>query len=384
MAGGFKEKPKDIRKMSGSLAERLNDKYKKQVVFSAQEAPHRPKYKIPFSSLTLNRLTGGGVTVPRITQLFGPSSVYKSTGVYDLIARAQRLRDSKKSPVPLASDGKPMYIVLVDAERSVNEVYLKNCGIDVSDPRFIILDNFESGDECIDQMVDILESGDCMLLCLDSLTSLISRREKETLAGNLIKLQGWRGKFTSGLFIKIHNANHGSTAVVFVNQIRDTLGDRIDRARGTDVNYTPTGGHAPQFYSSEIIELTHYMEERDPVAKKITAPGRQIERKVFNSWLISARVHKTRSSGQDNAELFFRFIPKTASIDRYTEAFNMAVKDGIITNRGAFYYYIDESGEETRIGQGVEKVRITLSSDEKLFNEICNRVNQKSRDIGGL
>lgn len=380
----FKEKRKDINSMSGSLEERMNEKYKKQVMFTPKRAPHRPKYKVPFSSLTLNRLTGGGVTVPRISMLFGPSSVYKSTGIYDLIAQAQRLRDSPKSPVSRASDGKPKYIVLIDAEKSVSPVYLKNCGVDINDDRFMILDNFDSADQCVDQMVDMLESGDVMLMCLDSLTTLITEREKDTETKDLIKLQGWQGKFTSGLFKKIHNANKGDTAFVFVNQIRDTLGDKLHRARNDDSTYMPTGGHAPQFYPSEIIELTHYMEERETGYENIPAPGRNFQRKPFAGWIISARVHKTRSSGQDNAEMFFRFVPKLGTIDYAAEIINMATVDGLIFNKGAHYYYLDPKGKEVKIGQGAEKVRIELASNEKLAAEIAQRVNQKSLELGGM
>lgn len=381
MAGGFKEKKKDITKMSGSITERLNEKYKREIVFTPKRAPHRPKYKIPFSSLVLNRLTGGGFTNPRMAQLFGPSSVYKSTGIYDLIANAQRMQKEQPKVVGKGPSGEIRRIALIDSEKSMSATFLKNCGVDITNIDVI---DFRSADELIDIVVDMLKSDEYMLICLDSLTVLLTEREDDTDAKDMIKLQGWQGKFTSNFFRKIHAANQGNTAFVFVNQIRDTFGDKIERARNEDVNYAPTGGHAPAFYPSETLELTHYMQERGTGYEDIPAPGGKYSRKPFQSWIIAARVHKTRSTGQDNAELFFRFVPKLGGIDHAAEIINMAVIDGLITNRGAFYYYHDPKGKEHKIGQGIEKVRIELASNDKLAAEISTRINQKSREMGGL
>lgn len=383
----FKEKKKDIRKMGGDIAERLNEKYGQQVVYSAKKAPHRPKYKIPWSSLTLNRLTGGGATVPRMAQLFGPSSVYKSTGIYDLIANAQRMRKEQPKLVGKGPSGEVRRVALIDAEKSMSPVFLKNCGIDIDNLDIIA---FESADQLIDIMVDMMLSDEYMLICLDSITVLLTEREKDTDAADMIKLQGWQGKFTSNMFRKVHDANRGNTAFVFVNQIRDTFGDKIDRARNDDTNYTPTGGHAPQFYPSETLELTHYMQEREAAAEMIPAPASSYSRKRFKGWIISVRVHKTRSSGQDNAELFFRFVPKMGSIDYHAELVTMATIDGIITNKNengkatAFYYYIDAKGKRIKIAHGADALRIKLASDEKLAKEIRERVEQRSREMGGL
>lgn len=380
---GFKEKKKDITKMSGDIVDRLNEKYKKQVVFTAKKAPHRPKYKIPFTSLTLNRLTAGGFTVPRMSQLYGPSSVYKSTGIYDLIMQAQRLQKEQPKLVGRGPSGSIRKIALIDAEKSLNVTFLKNCGVNVDSPDFVIIDNFDSADELIDIMVDMFASDEFMLICLDSLTVLLTQREQDTDAQDMIKLQGWQGKFTSNLFRKIHNANKGNTAFVFVNQIRDTLGDKVGRARNAETGYAPTGGHGPVFYSSDILELSHYMGEFAPGYEDIPAPGGKYSRKPFQSWTISARVEKTRSSGQDNRELFFRFIPKLGSIDRAAEIINLAQMDGIIINKGAHYYHIDAKGKEHKIGQGMEKVRIALASDEKLQKAIVEQIEAISRSLGG-
>lgn len=365
------------------IMDQLNKKYKRQVVFSAAEAPHRPKYRIPFTSPTLNRLTGGGFVVPRISMAYGPSSVYKSTAAYDIIAQAQRFRHD--NPKLCKGPDGPRSIVLIDTEKSHSKAYLESCGIDTSPSQLVIIDNFKHGDELVDIMVELLESDEVMLIVLDSLTAILSKREQETLAEDLIKLQGWRGKFMSGLFIKIHAANKGNTAVVLTNQIRDTLGDRMDRARNNQVGYVPTGGHSPKFYSTDVIEFKHASAEHSDQYEDIPAPTKtgKVQRKVFESWVISARIEKTRSSGNDNMELFFRYLPREARVDHINEVFNLAQMDGIITNKGAFYYYkIKGMKEPKRLGQGKEGVRKALA-DDKTYAAILGAIEAKSRALGG-
>ena len=364
-----------------ALKDTLNKKYKKEVVFSVSNMPHRPKYRIPFSSPTLNRLTGGGIQVPRISMLYGPSSVYKSTALYDLLAQAQRLR--REQPKLM---GRKKEIILVDAEKSADEAYLRKCGVDTSPGELLILDDFAHGDELVDMIVDVMQSDEAMLVELDSITTVISKREQEKETEELIKLQGWRGKFTSGMFLKIHASMRGNTAFVISNQIRDTLGDRMDRARNNQVGYTPTGGHSPKFYSTDVVEFKHASAEHGDVYDDIPAPTKtgKVQRKRFESWVISARIEKTRSTGNDNMELFFKYLPSEARVDRVSEVFNLAQMDGIITNKGAFYYYkVKGMKEPVRLGQGKEGVRKGLA-DAKAYNKILAAIEAKSIEMGGI
>lgn len=364
-----------------SIIDSINEKYGRKVVFTPSNAPHRPKYRIPFTSLTLNRLTGGGVLVPRITHLYGPSSIYKSTGIYDLIGNAQKMRDS----VPAADIGKAKRIALIDTEQSFTERYLKTCGVDVNDDKFHIIDSFKTGDELVDITVDLFKSGEFMLVCLDSLTTILSSREDETPMEDLIKLPGWRGKFTSSMFAKIHAANQGCTAMVFANQIRDDIGTQMNRALSGKKGYSPTGGNAPKFYSSDVIELSQQTQETEAKYAKVIAPHGHVDRRPFTGNIISARIEKTRSSGQENMEMFFRYIPATSRIDRETEAMVLAQIDGIITNKGAFYYYqLPGMKEPERLAQGKENLRIKLVKDRNLFEKIAEAVEKKSREIGSF
>lgn len=364
-----------------SIIDSINEKYGRKVIYRTSDAPHRPKFRIPFSSMTLNRLTGGGVLVPRITHLYGPSSIYKSTGIYDLIGNAQRIRDD----IPKKDIGNAKRIALIDTEQSYSERYLEQCGVDINDPMFHIIDEFDNGDELVDIMVDLFKSREFMLICLDSLTTVLSAREDETQMNELIKLPGWRGKFTSNMFAKIHAANRGTTAMVFANQIRDDIGTQMSRVLSNKKGYSPTGGNAPKFYSTDIIELSQQTQETEAKYAKMIAPHGYVDRRPFTGNIISARIEKTRSSGQENMEMFFRYIPSTARVDKESEAIVLGMIDGIITNRGAFYYYqLPGMKEPERLAQGRDNLRSKLAEDQKLFESIMAAIEEKSRQIGAF
>lgn len=373
----FKPPKKDINKMVGSLNERLAEKYGKPVIYHVKEAPHRGRFRIPFTSHILNRLSGGGVLVPRIHQIYGPEGVFKSTGLYDLIANGQKMRDVNC----VGEFERCRLIVLLDSEFGANEQYMRQCGVDVDDPELVIIDNYESADQAVDIMVDLLKSKEVMLLGIDSISTLQSQREEEQDTADLIKLQGWSGKFTSGMFKKLHNANQGLTAIVFVNQIRDVLGDRLERITLDKSGYTPTGGWAPRYYPSLTIELQHAAEEREEKPTKIPAPVRgDRERKALQSWVISARVEKTRMAGNDQQELFFRYIPGAARIDHETEILNLGRLDGFITIAGGGYYKYKLKGmkEWEVLGQGQENARLKLIKDRKLYDKMVKVIDAKT------
>jgi RecA/RadA recombinase len=373
-----KPKPKHINKIEGkTLADRLNKKYGKKVIFTVHDSPQRPKGRIRFSSHVLNRLSSGGIMIPRMHQLFGPEGVFKSTGLYDLIGNAQRARET----ICVGDMKNARAIYLLDSEGGGNESYMSKF-LDVEDPEFHIIDNYESADEAVDIMVDILKSGECFLLAMDSLTTLQSSREDETPMHELIKLQGWNGKFVSGLFKKLHAANTGVTAVVFVNQIRDLLGDRMERITADKRGYSPTGGWAPRFYPSLSIEMQHNVGETDAQYSAIPAPGKARDRKPLTAWTISARVEKTRLGGNDQQELFFRYSPKTSRVDHELEILNLGMLDGIIFMSGSWVKYkLKGMKEPANIGQGLEGARMALLKDRKLYDKLVEAVDKRTQMI---
>ena len=367
-----------LSKHKGDLRGATTEYFGKKVLFSLKDSPHRERYRVPFSSLTLNRLSAGGIMVPRMHQMFGPEGVFKSTGLYDLIGQFQKIRDE----VCVGELKDARRIALLDSEAGGSVQYMSRF-FDTDDPEIDLIDDYDSADEAVDIMVKLLKSGRYALLFLDSLTTLQSSREDETPMAELIKLQGWNGKFVSGLFKKLHNANTGVTGIVFVNQIRDLLGDRMERITADKRGYSPTGGWAPRYYPSLSIEMQHNTQETDVQYTPIPAPGKARDRKPLQSWVISARVEKTRLAGNDQQELFFRYSPKTSRVDHELEIIHIGQMDGIITVGGGGYvkYKVKGMKEWVTIAQGVENARMALLKDRKLYDKLHKAITDRTNKI---
>jgi RecA/RadA recombinase len=328
------------------LIELSGTHFKKQVLYRATEAPSRIRYRIPTSSLVLNRLLAGGVVVPRITQFYGPSGVFKSTGVYDVIGNAQAM--GKRA-------------VLCDTENAFDSEYAEKWGIDSSALGFIPSD--VSADDVVEQIIMLLGSDNPPeVIGVDSLTGLLSTKEKggwnpkgrkRDFIDEQNSMQGWAGKFNSIAFKHINHANKGTTAIIFTNQMRESIGELVKAAR--DQGRTkPTGGRAAKYYSSDIVYMEHEARDWAEEGKifKVPIGTATRDRRKFKGWVISAQVEKTRTSANENMELFFRFWPETSEIDHIGEIIDLGRIDGLLTMSGAYYRYDDKN-----IGQGMLQAR---------------------------
>jgi recombination protein RecA len=342
----------------------------RQVMFRATEAPSRIRYRIPTSSLVLNRLLAGGVCVPRITQFYGPSGVFKSTGVYDVIGNAQAMG---------------LRAVLCDTESAADESYMEKWDIDSDALGYIPAD--VSADDVVEQIIMMLQ-GDKPpeVIAIDSLTGLLSNKEKggwkvkgrkRSFIDEQNSMQGWAGKFNSIAFKHINHANKGTTAVIFTNQMRESIGEMVKATRNQG-RTKPTGGLAQKYYSSDIVYMEHEAYDWADEGKKFVVPigTESRERRKFKGWIICAQVEKTRTSANENMELFFRFWPETAEIDHIGEIMDLGRADGLIETKGAYYKY-----EGKNIGQGMLQARKALI-DSRLRSD--EAISEGERPVGEI
>ena len=350
---------------------RIEKSLKKPVFFKPKDAPSRVPHLLSTSSLTINRALGGGAPGGRITQVYGPSAVYKSTCLYDLIAETQKLVDAGEHKT------KGKKIALFDTERSHSESYLKKRGIDTESDDFYIVDNLKDADELMVVLREMLKSEEFILICLDSLTGMVLGVEKEKAADGVQKLVGKRARFFSFWFNELNDCNTGGTALVFANQIRDNIKDMMSRAQSDKRGHSPTGGHAPKFFSSEILELQHQTADTTEDLQEIPAP-KKVQRKTFESWLISVRVEKTRNSGNDNMEMVFRYSPRTSSLDYEEEVITLGLIDGFVRRKGAWFSYKLPDGTEGKLGQGRANARMKLVKDRELFQALRGAITDRT------
>ena len=137
--------------------------------------------------------------------------------------------------------------------------------------------------------------------------------------------------------------------VIFINQIRMKIGVMFGSPE------TTTGGNALKFYSSVRLDIRRIgaLKDRDEVVgnatrvkvvkNKVAPPFKQVEFDI----------------------MYGEGISKTGEI------IDIGVKEGIIEKSGAWFSY----GEE-RIGQGRENAKTFLKENEK----ICDEIEEKIRN----
>ena len=208
--------------------------------------------KIPFSSPSLNYITYGGIPKIGLTQFYGYEGSGKSTSAMDLCKNAlevfnqdynRELQDvqakisegKKEYKVELSDleDRGPKKVLYVDVEHSYNRKWADTLGItssvDVMQPPNV------AGEEILQTVMEIAESGEMGLIILDSVPSLIPLMTMLSIlaVGNI-----FRGDF--GLFYQISRdvgALYPTTDVIDTYVYRGLqTGDRILSLNGTQVD----------------------------------------------------------------------------------------------------------------------------------------------------
>ena len=188
---------------------------------------------IPSGSLLLDEALGvGGYPKGRIIEIFGPESSGKTTLALHAIAECQKL------------GGRAAFI---DAEHSIDPVYAKSLGVNVDE---LILSQPDSGEQALEIVQMLAESGAFDLIIVDSVAALVPQAE---LDGEMTDSSvGLQARLMSKAMRKLAGIlNRKSVAVIFINQLREKVGVIYGNPE------TTTGGRALKFYSTIRIDIKH-------------------------------------------------------------------------------------------------------------------------------
>jgi len=283
--------------------------------------------RLSTGSLTLDKALGGGFVRGSFNEIFGPESSGKSTVALHAIASAQKLGTA----------------VLVDLENSFDPKYAKACGVDLSK---LIVAQPDCAEQAFDIIENLAEMPDVSIIVVDSVAGLVPRSEME----------GDPGDAQMGLMAKL-NRQHlrklrpvvGRTKVVvlYINQITYKLAIKWGSPE------TTTGGTGFKYFCGSRIDV------RKTSSQKESIEAESIE--------VKARVVKNRTYKPFEEAIFHISFGK--GINRTHEIFDIAVEQGIIAKKGAWYNY-----NETRLGQGVDNVIRFLSDNETVRKEIYEKL----------
>ena len=287
---------------------------------------------IPTGALSLDIALGiGGIPRGRITEIYGPESSGKSTLCQHIIAEAQRL------------GGLAAYI---DVEHALEPIYARSIGVKVED---LLVSQPDTGEQALEIAEALVRSNAVDVIVVDSVAALVPRAEIEGEMGD--SLPGLQARLMSQALRKLTSSiSKTSTAVIFVNQLREKIGVVFGNPEVTP------GGRALKFYSSVRIDIRRIESLKQG---QIVIGNR-----------VRARVVKNKVAAPfRTAEFDMLFTGKKMGISREGDILDLGVEYNIVKKLGAFYSY-----GELRLGQGRENSRSFLIENSDLASEIETQV----------
>ena len=290
---------------------------------------------ISTGSLALDIALGvGGIPRGRVTEVYGPESAGKSTLAQHVIAEAQK------------ACGTAAYI---DVEHAMDPGYARDLGIRIED---LLVSQPDTGEQALEICEALVRSNAVDCIVVDSVAALVPRAEIEGEMGD--SHMGLQARLMSQAMRKlVPTISQTSTAVVFINQLREKVGVVFGNPEVTP------GGRALKFYSSVRIELRRV----ESVKRGTDVVGNRVKAKI---------VKNKVAPPFKQAEFEIMFDPPRG-ISRTGDIVDLGVELGILGKSGAFYSYGDQ-----RIGQGRENAKQFLADNAQLALAIENDIRREA------
>jgi len=283
-------------------------------------------------SLSIDLAVGiGGLPKGRIVEIYGPESSGKTTVTLHAVAEAQK------------NGGIAAFI---DAEHALDPIYAKAIGVDVDN---LIVSQPDNGEQALEIAEALIRSGAIDLIVVDSVAALVPKAEIEGDMGD--SHVGLHARLMSQALRKLTGSIKKSNCVaIFINQLREKVGVMFGSPE------TTTGGRALKFYSSVRLDV----RKIDTIKQGDKVFGSRTRVKV-----VKNKVAPPFTQCEFDI-MYGEGISKTG------EVLDIATDKEIVKKSGAWYSYND-----SKLGQGREKVKQFLDDNKDLLEEI----EQKVRDL---
>ncbi len=275
------EEVKDRDKLLNDVLKDIEREYGKGAVMRLGDRAGTDVEPIPSGSLLLDQALGiGGYPKGRIIEIFGPESSGKTTLALHAIAEVQK------------KGGRAAFI---DAENAIDPVYAQKLGVNIDD---LILSQPDSGEQGLNIMLMLIESGAVDLVVVDSVAALVPQSE---LDGEMGDLQvGAQARMMSKAMRKLAGImNAKDCTAIFINQLREKVGIVYGNPE------TTPGGRALKFYSSVRIDI----RKADTIKNGSDIIGNKVKVKVVKNKAWYSYEGEKVGQGKEAAKEFIKSHP---------------------------------------------------------------------------
>ena len=298
----------------------VEEQYGAAVVASPNGTASTPPAVVATGSLALDHALGvGGVPRGRITEVYGPEGVGKTTLALSVIAQAQQAGGNA---------------VFVDAEHALDLAWAQRVGVDNDT---LLLCRPDSGEQALQVASLLIESGSVDVLAIDSVAALVPQAELDGKIGE--HFAGVQANLLSQALRKLAGPiARANVAVVVTNQLRQRTG-----TAGAQT-YT-AGGRALGYYASVRLHLhqpSSVTEHGQVLGTRVCA--QVVKNKLAPAWrACELELHGDHGLSGEAALL------------------HLGLDAGLLVQRGAWLSY-----GTVRLGQGRQAARRRLRDNPEL------------------
>lgn len=312
----------ELRKM----IESIEKEYGKEAICGNEIEVER----VSSGSLLLDKALGGGYAMGRLVEIMGGEAGGKSSLALHACKEIQKMGRA---------------VGYIDTEQAMDLDYASALGVDLSEDKFI-LSQAETAEMALTIMKRMLDCPEIGIVVLDSIAALVPKARIDGNVGDQMIALVAR-LLSAELPIIAQRAKKNNSLVICINQYRSNIGTFMGPS-----NTTP-GGQAMKFYASQRLEVS------------------RVGNKTAGDEVISIRSKITVKKNKvappfRKAEICIRF---GKGIDLMQEVIDLALDQGILKKGGSWYSF-----GEKKLGQGEENVKLKLSEDSKLFDEITSQL----------
>jgi recombination protein RecA len=268
-----------------------------------------PKHDvIPTPSVGLNHVIGGGLWTGRFSLVWGTPSAGKTTMLLHLLAEAQCMGYTA---------------VIVDTEGSITDDWSEKCGLDL-DNRILLQSRI--AEDILKHIIPMMqEKEEKYIFLIDSINGIASESfYKDAEGSGGIASQSRSRRLMYQKMAQYLNVNN---AVIMVAQQTMDLS-------GNHPRLMAKVGNAELHWTTNIINLF------------ASAAKDSLERAGDSDLIVNRQVRwtieKSKQAPVEGTRGSYWFSPQNAEIDTKMELLDLAVINGVVEKRGAWFYFGEE------------------------------------------